>query len=249
MKIKTSIIIPNFNTRKLLEDCITSIMKYTKHYEIIVIDNGSQDDSLEYLNSLKNYENLKVIFNTTNLGFAKANNQGAKLAAGKYLCFMNSDIIVGANWLDELYKTFAKFENCGAVGPLANPDCYLTIQGKQIKYPQYKNQFANDVCVNHLIGFCILMPKLLFEEINGWSEDFELGNFEDTFLSIKIRYLAKKKLAISVKSEVYHLHPSATFRKNNINYQKFYDKNKEIFIKKIKELNIDLTETDKNLLF
>ncbi len=244
MKIKTSIIIPNWNTRELLENCINSIIKHTKYYEIIIIDNGSTDSSVEYLQSL-NIANLKVIFNKTNLGFSKANNQGAELAVGKYLCFMNSDIIVGANWLDEMYKTFANISNCGAVGPLANPDGFCVIQNKKIKYPQHKNQFDTDVCANHLIGFCILLPKQLFEEINGWAEDFALGNFEDTFLSVKIRYLANKKLAISVKADVLHLQPSATFIKNNVNYQDTYNKNKEIFLRKIQELNINLTEADK----
>ena len=238
MKIKTSIIILNWNTKELLKNCIDSVQKNTKYYEVIIVDNGSTDGSVDYLKSIEKNEYIKVVYNGKNLGYAKANNIGANLAAGKYLCFLNSDIIVGANWLDEMFRTFSKVKNCGGVGPLGNPDKKIKVQNYFIKYPQHKGQFKKDTLIETLAGFCYLVPKKIFFEVRSWDEDFEIGNFEDTFLSMKIKYIANKNLAVSVKSDVNHLHPSSTFITNKIDIMEYYEKNKKIFIKKLKQLGI-----------
>lgn len=112
-----SIIILSFNTRQITLDCLKSIfadknldfnLDHNQNEnlipaEIIVIDNNSQDDSVAQLKKIKN---IKLITNHTNLGFAKANNQGIKIAKGNYLLFLNSDTIIlhsaisqSLNWL------------------------------------------------------------------------------------------------------------------------------------------------------
>jgi len=231
-KFKTSIIIPHLNTLDYLVDCIESIKKYTKDYEIIVVDNGSTKD----LEEIKNYLFLnvnKTIYNQTNNGFSKANNQGAEIAEGEYLCFMNSDIIVGRNWLKELFETM-KNKNCGAVGPLGNP-AIRELNGVVISYQQYIGQYKEDTKVNNLIGYCFLIKKSTFEEVGKWDEDFLIGNFEDNYLSYKI---IKKgyDLWISVNSEVKHLNPGRTFDANNIDYVKSFEINKVLYNKKVEAL-------------
>lgn len=86
-----SVIIVSFNTKKLLADCIRSLRKHTKslEYEIIVVDNNSQDGSVELAESYTG--SIRVIKNKKNLGFSKANNQGIKAARGKYILLLNSD--------------------------------------------------------------------------------------------------------------------------------------------------------------
>ena len=86
-----SVIIVNWNTKKLLEDCLGSIFKFTKDvgFEIIIVDNGSEDGSQSMLK--KKFPQVKLIPNKDNLGFAKANNQGIKIAKGKYVLLLNSD--------------------------------------------------------------------------------------------------------------------------------------------------------------
>ena len=71
-----SVIIVNWNTKKLLEDCLKSIFKFTKDvsFEAIVVDNGSEDGSQDTVK--KKFPQVKLIPNKDNLGFAKANNQG-----------------------------------------------------------------------------------------------------------------------------------------------------------------------------
>lgn len=91
-----SIIIVNFNTRQLLDDCLASVFKAVapaKGLEVIVVDNGSTDGSQEMV--VKKYSQAKLVINKKNLGFARANNEGRKIAKGRYLLFLNSDTVVG----------------------------------------------------------------------------------------------------------------------------------------------------------
>ena len=80
-----SVIIVNWNTNKLLEGCLRSVFKFTKNitFEVIVVDNGSRDSSQAMVK--KKYPQVKLIPNRDNLGFTKANNQGIKIAEGKYI--------------------------------------------------------------------------------------------------------------------------------------------------------------------
>lgn len=97
MKIDISLIILNFNTKKLLKNLIESIYKSKLNgikIEIIVVDNASIDGSQEYLKSIKKDLNLKTIFNKKNIGYSQGNNKGAKQANGRYLLFLNSDTLL-----------------------------------------------------------------------------------------------------------------------------------------------------------
>jgi len=121
-----SIIIVNFNTKNLVIDCIESIINSNSkiQHQIIVVDNGSSDGSVSAIRKLKvKTNNLILIENKNNLGFAKANNQGIKKAAGKYILLLNSDTKVLKGTIDKLYD-FAKITpNVGVVGPnYLNPD-------------------------------------------------------------------------------------------------------------------------------
>ena len=100
-----SIIIVNLNGKDYIKVCLDSIrnINYPKDkIETIVVDNGSKDDSAEFLSS--NYPEVKIIKNNANLGFAVANNQGARLAAGEFIAFLNNDTKVDENWLVELLR-------------------------------------------------------------------------------------------------------------------------------------------------
>jgi GT2 family glycosyltransferase len=88
--MELSIIIVSFNTEDITRACLDSIVKWSEgaDWEVIVVDNGSTDGSIAML---KKYPGIKCIFNDKNLGFAKANNKGLKIAKGKYILLLNSD--------------------------------------------------------------------------------------------------------------------------------------------------------------
>jgi len=130
-----SIIIISYNTKELLEQCINSIIKSlmnseSKHqassvsYEIIVVDNNSKDDSVKFVNSLiRNKLAIKLIENKENVGFAKANNQGIKIAKGEYIMLLNSDTIVQNNALEILVDYLEENPDIAVLGPkLLNAD-------------------------------------------------------------------------------------------------------------------------------
>lgn len=98
-KIDLSIIIVNFNTKEFLKRCLESLRQSllgNSKVEIIVVDNASTDGSVQYFNVWKQND-IKVIRNKENLGFAKANNRGIKKASGRYILFLNPDTIVPEN--------------------------------------------------------------------------------------------------------------------------------------------------------
>lgn len=113
-----SVIIINWNTQKLLKDCLSSIYKLTKDidFEVIVVDNASADKSPQMVK--KDFPQVKLLKNKDNLGFTKANNQGIKIAKGKYVLLLNSDAYLIENSLKKLFDKAESIENLGVLGPL-----------------------------------------------------------------------------------------------------------------------------------
>jgi GT2 family glycosyltransferase len=118
-----SIIIVNYNTKKLTLNCIKSIIRHTKEmvYEIIVVDNGSTDGSMyllqrdESILALKKKKLIKLIRLNKNLGFGTANNRGLRVAEGKQILFLNSDTILSDNLLKETVNYMNKNRNIGVL--------------------------------------------------------------------------------------------------------------------------------------
>ncbi len=122
-----SILLVNWNTGKLLVECIQSVYKFTTKlsFEIVVVDNASSDDSVEMLEA--EFPEIKLIKNTQNVGFAKANNQAYLEAKGTYICCLNPDTLLLNNALEMMCEHLERDHECGIVGPkLLNPD--TTIQ-------------------------------------------------------------------------------------------------------------------------
>jgi len=96
-----SIIIINYNGKHHLEKCLKSLIQIDyKNYEIILVDNNSSDDSINFVK--KFYPSVGIIQLEKNYGFAEPNNIGAKRATGEFLLFLNNDTIVKSNFISEL---------------------------------------------------------------------------------------------------------------------------------------------------
>jgi GT2 family glycosyltransferase len=121
--MKLSIVIINWNDKKVLPDCLESIYKQTSmiDFEVIISDNGSTDDSLEFVN--KNYPQAIIIENKENLGFARGNNSGIEHATGEYILILNPDTIILDHALDKFVAWADKYPEAGAFGlKVLNPD-------------------------------------------------------------------------------------------------------------------------------
>ena len=151
-----SIIIVSFNTKDLLEICLSSVFKFLKgiNFEVIVVDNASADGSAQVA---KSFSKVQVIENRKNLGFGVANNQGAKISKGEWLFFFNSDAYLVDNSLPKLIATLDKDSKIGAAGPLIlNED--RTIQQSVGFFPNLPQIFYWMSFIDDLPGGEMLRP-------------------------------------------------------------------------------------------
>lgn len=130
--IKTSIVITNFNTKRITENCLKSVFENNRrlNLQLIIVDNGSKDDSVSFFKQLNVPKNIdfNLIENEKNMGFAKANNQGIKIAKGKYILLLNSDTLVNGEIISEMVSWLDKNLDIGVAGcELRNEDG--TLQG------------------------------------------------------------------------------------------------------------------------
>lgn len=161
--IDVSVIIVSYNTSKLLDNCIGSVIKNTKdvNYEIIVSDNCSSDDSVQVVKN--KYPNVRIIENSFNYGFGKANNIAKSEAKGKYVFYLNSDTVLLNNAIKIFFDYFEAHSNdkISAIGTiLLNKDFQPIHSGD--KFPTYrymlKKQMKRDII--NIIKFGIKIFKL-----------------------------------------------------------------------------------------
>lgn len=206
-----SILIINFNDGKYIKDCLEAISKLNyKNYEVIVIDNGSVDDSLKIV---KKFPGVKVIELGKNYGIP-AYNFGIKEAKGDYLFFLGSHIIVDKNVLNVLLEVLKK-EEVGGVGcklyNLNNKDVIknmgfevnlLNGKVKMLNYNEKDCKKFGDVFDVMCIGSGnFLVKKKILDEVGYFDERFFLGD-GDADLCLRIR---KKgyKLKVVPKAKIY----------------------------------------------
>lgn len=181
--MKLSIITLTYNKLEYTKKFIESLFKYTKDFELIIVDNGSTDGTVEYL---KTIDNIKTIFNIENLGFSKGNNQGLELATGEYIGFLNNDILLSPNWFEEIEKIFQK-ENAGFISPRqinpyydnATPRNYLKYFQKQ----KYKNQYNKDF--DECVFSCVITKRNVLDKIGVFDENYSPAFFEDNDLKFR----------------------------------------------------------------
>ena len=148
--IKFSIIIPVYNTAKYLEKCITSLLSQNfKSFEIICIDDGSEDNSIEIL---KQYQNLKIL-KEKNSGSGFARNRGLEIAKGEYILFIDSDDWADKKYLDKINDSLKNNPDILIFGALTYDDGILRkgsysinkIPKKYFNKSFNKNDFQNEI--------------------------------------------------------------------------------------------------------
>ena len=204
LKRKVSIIIPVFNKVEYTQKCLTAIFRNTEKnaYEIVVVDNASTDGTARYLKGLG--DEVNILTNRENLGFAKACNQGAAIASSEYLLFLNNDTEPKPKWLEPLVKILDGSGSIAAVGSkLLFPDGTIQHAGIVIiddrKLPDplvarhaYYQEPSNLPEVNRLRTYqaltaaCLLVKRTAFEQVGGFDEGYWNG-YEDIDLCFKIQ--------------------------------------------------------------
>lgn len=238
-----SIILVTYNGLEVTKNCVESIRKFTNvPYELIIVDNGSTDGTLDYLES---QSNINLIRNSENLGFSAGNNIGIKNSKGDYILLLNNDTIVTENWLKGLLRAINLAPEVGLAGPKTN---WIFSNTQIVKDANYKTEeelqtFAKDFTDKNrnqyeltnekLVGFCLLIKKEVIDKVGYLDEDFGTGNFEDDDYCLRSRLAGYEKI---VAGDVFiHHEGNFSFKTNNINYQDQMDRNLSIFKEKWKD--------------
>lgn len=164
-----SIIIVNWNTAKLLRNCLASIRQEMKTYsaEVIVVDNASGDESAEMVRN--EFPEFKLIANHDNLGFAKANNQGLDIATGRYMLLLNPDTVVLNGAVDAMIS-FADQQPEGQLGivtcKLLNDD--MTLQRSVHKFYSFSRSLVENRFFTELASKLGFIRKM---QSHGWAHD------------------------------------------------------------------------------
>ena len=242
-----SIIILAHNQIEYTKKCLESILKNTlEPFELIVVDNGSIDGTVEYLESeflRKNDDvRIKIIKNSENKGFASGNNQGIATSSGDYILLLNNDVVVTPGWLERMISCCEKRPEIGIVGPRSN-----YVSGPQLLEPvdynldslEGLNRFSKKVTTINakkstqllrVVGFCMLIKRSVIDKIGGMDDRFGIGNFEDDDFSLRAA-LAGFESWMAEDCFVHHF-GSRTFIGEKIDYRQSLQQNWKIFKEK-----------------
>lgn len=224
--IDYSIIIPVHNNLQFTKKCIENIYKTSAMYsiEVIIIDNASTDETIDYLNSIKDL--VTVIKNDKNESFSRANNQGAEIAKGNYLVFLNNDVEVQPGWLESLDERFREdnkvvvqggklvypnglIQHCGVVwGPVSeNFNLHYHIYLAANPDVEWVNKYREFQMVT---GALFAIRSKVFNEIGKFDEGYFFGH-EDLDLCLKSRSAGYK---VMYNPEVVGIHHESVTKKS-----------------------------------
>ena len=237
-----SIIIPARDKFPITYHCIASlILAHNKAtFEVILADDQSSDETTAAEEII---ENLRVVRNEQNLGFVKTNNKAIKQARGRYVCLLNNDTEVTSGWIDEALTMFEMMNDVGAVGcKLIYPDGSLQeaggiVWGSGIPWNYGKNRNASHPSFNYsrdadyLSAAALFVPKTVWEEVGGFSEEYAPAYYEDTDLAFKIRSAGYRTMYCPT-SEVVHFEGKSNGTSTKSGIKKYQEINSATFREK-----------------
>ena len=217
--MKISVIILNYNGKKFLEGCLNSVLAQTyTDFEIVFVDNGSSDGSIDYLRQNFNDKRIKIIETGKNLGFAGGNNLGFQHSEGEYIVLLNNDTIAEKDWLQYLFNTINSDENTGIVQSLVRtdgiPEKYylkngtLNLLGHNIMEVFDINENGTGE-IFQANGCSMIIRKKLLDSFGGFFLDEYFAYAEDSYLSFKVKFAGLKIMHTS-KSVVRHFGSATT---------------------------------------
>ncbi len=239
---KVSVIVLTYNNLHLNRACISSVCEQTAYpnYELLVVDNGSTDGTIEYLETIRD-EHVRVIRNPENLGFAGGNNVGIRACEGTYVMLLNNDTVVTRGWLTTAVKWLRKDKGCGMCGAVTN-----SIGNEAMIRVNYRNlaelsEFAYLHAAAHrgeaypnvdrIALFATLVRRDVLEAVGLLDESYKVGMFEDDDLAMAVQkagyhfYLAEDLF-------VHHVNNASFGKLKSREYQEIFERNRAYYEKK-----------------
>ena len=219
---RLSVVILNWNGRRHLERYLPSVVENTSgDAEVIVADNGSTDDSLQWLRLA--YPDVRIIRLQRNYGFAGGYNRALKELESDYVLLLNSDVEVTPHWWQPLVEVLDEHEDVAAVAPKLRADAerdkfeYAGASGGFIDYLGYpfcrgrilstvesdEGQYDDAREIFWASGAAMCCRRKLFIELGGFDEDF-FAHMEEIDLQWRMQ-LAGYRIMVEPRSVVYHL--------------------------------------------
>jgi len=244
--LQLSVIIVNYNVRHFLEQCLYSVLKACRNIEteVIVIDNQSSDDSQNFFKN--RFKKVQFVWKTENGGFAKANNQGWRIACGKYVLFLNPDTILAEDSIMRCINFMEATPDAGAIGvqmidgsgawlpesKRGYPSAWAAICkfiGLARLFPQsatfaryylgHLNKQGNHQ-VAILSGACMMVKRTVLEKTGGFDEDFFMYA-EDIDLSCRIQNAGYKNYYFA-ETVILHFKGESTVKESPSYILRFY---------------------------
>lgn len=254
--MKFSIITINYKSENLTINLLKNLLKiyHDTSMEIIVVDNGSDSEILEEFIK-KTGNKIKIIKNKKNMGFAQAGNQGAQIAEGKFLIFLNNDTAVKDDFISPCLRALEGDKKIGAISP-----AIFKTSGKRQKmsygnFPSLKeflkiklkkelesDQRESLTFVDWISGCVFIIKNDLFKKIGRWDSNFFLY-YEDVDICQRLKNFSYK-IAICNQCSVNHLENGSPmkieerkkhyYQSQDYYFKKHHSKIKQIMVKNIR---------------
>jgi GT2 family glycosyltransferase len=253
--MQLSVIIVNYNVKLFLEQCLYSVKKAITgiEAEVIVIDNNSADKSIEYLGP--KFPGIHFLINEENFGFAKACNQGLRIAKGNFILFLNPDTIVPENCFQKCISFLETHPDAGALGikMLDGTGKFLKESRRSFPSPMtslyklfglsrlfpYSKRFSKyhfghlhereNHEVDVLAGAFLMAKKEVLDKVGGFDEIFFMYG-EDVDLSYRIQKAGYRNYYFA-ESNIIHFKGEST-RKGSLNYVRMFYNAMSLFVRK-----------------
>jgi GT2 family glycosyltransferase len=250
-----SIIIVNYNVKEFLQNLIFSIQKaaFNLNYEIIIVDNNSEDGSVEFIR--EKFPFIKLLVNKENLGFSKANNNALSKAQGKYILILNPDTLVSEDTFSKMIIFFETNPNAGLAGcKILNPDgtlqlacrrsfpgpwtAFCKVTGLSSLFPhsrlfaRYNLTYLNEnetYEVDAVSGSFMMITREVYEKVGGFDEEFFMYG-EDLDLCYRIQKAGLKVFYVH-STQIIHYKGEST-KRSSLDETKFFYNAMHLFVKK-----------------
>ncbi|MHC1709843.1 MAG: glycosyltransferase family 2 protein [Methanomassiliicoccales archaeon] len=223
--------------------CLESLFLYTPkdQFELIIVDNASSDGTPEHLRKVaEEHDNVVLILNQENKGYAGGNNDGMRAARGDCVVLLNNDTMATPGWLDSLLEPLEKDRSIGLICPVTNSagneQTVVIPSLNEENYVEVSRRYTSK-SKGHLfetekLGFyCVALRRDVLERVGLLDEKFGLGMFEDDDYCFRVKK-AGYRLVINEGCFIYHK-GSLSFKKlENKDYQQIFERNREYYQRK-----------------